>query len=124
MNVLNLLYISRIWRLSLFVVLLITLFIGAFLPQVGQAAGPWHSQLHILAYAVVGFVTYWSFTNIKALWSGTIILSIPVLHEVLEIWGHHHQLEVHDILLNLIGVVCGSLIAYFILNGAKSVLGK
>lgn len=88
------------------------LFIGAFIPAVGKAAGPWHIELHFLAFALVGSVLTACLWRLHWYWHGIIIVVIPVIHEICEIWGHHHGLEVMDIIIDIGGGLTGVIAWY------------
>ncbi len=87
------------------------LFIAAFIPSVGVKVSPWHVEVHVLTYAFVGALTYWTLSNLKYYLLYPIIVMIPIAHEICEIWGHNHRLETHDIMIDLIGMGIGTLLA-------------
>jgi hypothetical protein len=115
---------SQRWRLSLLVIVLSVLFIAAFIPAIGVKAAPWHVEIHLLTYALVGALTYWTLARIKYYWLCLTVVFIPVMHEICEVWGHHHRLEVNDIIINLIGMLSGTLFALAVLKVSQRIQNK
>ncbi len=101
--------LSQRWRLGLFFIVISILFIAAFIPSIGIKAAPWHVEVHLLTYATVSILAYWTLSGLKFYWLWSIIILVPIAHEVCEIWGHYHRLEVNDIITNLIGTGIGIL---------------
>lgn len=102
--------VSHPWRVLFFSVMLSVLFIGAYIPAVGQAAGPWHFELHFLAFGLVGVVTTWALSRLSWRWHCLLIVMIPLGHEICEIWGHHHGLETMDVMVDILGGLTGILL--------------
>lgn len=110
------LVMPAIVRLAILAVILAGLFIGAYIPEVGVAAGPWHVELHLLAFFLVGGAICWSLSMLAWWWSLLLAVMVPVAHEVCEMWGHHHGLEVGDIYIDCIGSLAA--VALFMIGRA------
>ncbi|WP_156430508.1 hypothetical protein [Vibrio tritonius] len=108
--------VSHPWRLLTFSVMLSVLFAGAYVPAVGQAAGPWHFELHFLAFGLVGVVTTWALSRLSWRWHCLLIVMIPLGHEICEIWGHHHGLETMDVMVDILGGLTGILLAQILMR--------
>lgn len=108
--------LSQRWRIGLFFIIISILFIAAFIPSIGIKAAPWHVEAHLLTYATVAILSYWTLSGLKFYWLWPIIILVPIVHEFCEIWGHHHHLEMNDIMLNLTGTGIGILLALVFLK--------
>ncbi|MGO1298722.1 MAG: hypothetical protein ACTMIA_15665 [Vibrio sp.] len=100
-------YVAPFWRGLMLGTMLTGLFMGAFIPAVGKAAGPWHIELHFLAFVIVGSVIAACLWQLHGMWHCLLITAIPIAHEVCEIWGHHHGLEHMDIVIDIGGGIVG-----------------
>ncbi|MCE0492897.1 hypothetical protein [Vibrio salinus] len=112
------------WKMTLFLIVIAILFSAAFVPAIGVKAAPWHIEIHFLTYAIVGVITYWTLSELAFYLLYSIITMIPVAHEICEIWGHHHHLEIQDIIINLIGMGTGTFIAILTQKKVKPLLSR
>ncbi|MZI92862.1 hypothetical protein F9817_06595 [Vibrio sp. CAIM 722] len=106
----HLLQASTTWRVTALGSVLLVLFAGAYIPEVGKLAWPWHFQLHFLAFMIVGGVISWTMSSIGWRWHTFIAVLIPLAHETCEIWGHSHGLETKDIAIDVVGSLAGVLL--------------
>lgn len=101
---------SRPIRISIYATMLVILFIYAYIPLSAVVVGPWHFELHFVAFAIVGGVTGWALSCITGFWQALIIIALPFIHEICEIRGHQHPLEVNDIMVDIVGGIVGLLV--------------
>lgn len=114
-------FYSRLWRMSLYLLMLITLFTGAYVPKVGAVAWRWHVEAHFLSFLIVGLMTSWALSQLRWFWQVLLVMVIPLAHETCEIWGHVHRLEVHDIYIDIAGGLCGVLLAHLLAYGYRRI---
>ncbi|WP_152032999.1 hypothetical protein [Gallaecimonas mangrovi] len=100
-------------RYRVYAAMLAILFAAAFISEAGQAAGPWHVQLHLLTFFVVALVSCWAWPKLHLKWQLLMAVLVPVIHEVCEMFGHGHRLEYRDIAIDVAGGFIGIALAAF-----------
>ena len=94
------------------IILTIALLWASIVPVVGQGVGPgYHRSLHLISFAVLAFTWRGALAQMSVLIIALYVIGFGVLQEVIEIFGHGHSFEIHDVVIDMFGVLIGAALA-------------
>ncbi|WP_146074359.1 VanZ family protein [Proteobacteria bacterium 228] len=95
-------------RRVIVLLLLAVVFAAAFIPLAGQlAGGKWHKLIHIGVFAAIGMLGQWALPRTPMHFNLGFAVLLAIAHETCEIVGHHHYLEINDVIIDSVGGMLG-----------------
>lgn len=90
-------------------------FWASIVPSVGQTLGAkFHQTVHLISFAVLGITWTWAVVRTPIPVIGLSVIGFAVFQEVIEIYGHAHSFEMHDVVIDALGASIGVIFAYVV----------
>ncbi|WP_406666151.1 hypothetical protein [Gallaecimonas sp. GXIMD1310] len=94
-------------RYRLYAIVIVVLISGAFLPELAGITGHWHTELHLLTFALISMLSCWAWPALPLRWQLLPATVLPVVQEVCIMYGYQQALAWQDILLDMAGGLLG-----------------